>query len=352
MKLHPIFHRYMAPVDENGGESGGAASQDRGDDFTPTEDDAPGGTKKVEDTSASDEPAAKKGGLRDTEAKDDAGEEEEGDEGDDAKKDDKPARKDTRIPRARHEELLNKERARREAAEAQLKQYQQGAQVAETNAKITEAENNLLALEKQYAQLLEDGKVSEAAAKMSEIRRMERGIIEQKAAFDIAAAEARAIETVRYNTTLERIEAAYPELNQDSDEYDQDKVNEVLELKAGLQARGKTPAEALQKAVRYVMGAPATTKQETAITTKARVDKEEVADMAAKAAKAAERKEAATKKGIDAALKTPPSTAKVGLDSDKMGGSIDAKAVVKMKYEDFNKLDEETLSRMRGDELV
>jgi hypothetical protein len=373
MKLHWILNRYMAPAgaeggEQGGGEQGGGETVDRGDDFTPTDDDAaPKGKEasKGKDEADPDDEAAKelkaaakrgddaKKGLRAAGAEEgEGGEGDEEGEGDDEDEAAKKARKDSRIPAKRHTELLNKERAKRAELEKRLAQYEQGGKVAESNTKIAEAETKLTTLEKAYSDLLADGKHAEAAAKMGEIRKLERSIIEEKAEMRTAAATAQAVETVRYNTTLERVEEAYPELNPDHDDFDEDKSKEVIDLMQGLQARGKTPADALQKAVKYVMGAPKTAAQKTATEVTARVDKEEAADLAAKTAKAAERKEAAVKKAAEATGKQPPNAAKIGADSDKAGGGMDAKSVVKMSHEEFSKLDEATLSRMRGDVLA
>jgi hypothetical protein len=373
MKLHWIFNRYMAPAGADGAQDGGAPP-DRGDDFTPTEDGAGGDAapkKAAADAgAAADDPdpeevELKAAAKRGTDAKKGLRAQGEGDEKDvdpdnpDADEDEAekkpPAKKDSRVPLSRHKELLQKERERRAAVEQQLAQYQNGAKVAEHNAKLTEDEAKLAGLEKEYAQLLKDGKIDEATTKMAEVRKLERSIVQRDADVKLAAAEARAIETVRYNTALDRVEAAYPELNPDHDDFDKDKSAEVIEVMQGLKAAGRTPTDALQRAVKYVMGAPATAEQKTATTVKPRVDKdavEEELEGDPKAAKAAERKEAATKKALDATSKTPPATKGVGLDSDKAGGSLNAKTVVKLPFEEFSKLDDATLARMRGDELV
>lgn len=337
--------QYFAPAGDNGQESGGAAT-DRGDDFVPTDgDEADTETKAAEKKDEADDTETKAAAAKAAEKKDEADPE--------TKVEDDKSKKDTRVPLSRHKEMLRKERERRQVLEQQLAQYQKGTEVATVNEKITESETKLVKLEGEYAQLMKDGKVEDASAKMREIRALDRSIIESKADMKTAAATAQAIETVRYNTTLERVEAAYPALNPDGDEFDQAKSSEVIKLMRGLQAQGETPAAALQQAVRYVMGAPTTPEERTATTTKARVDKDEADEEAAKLLKTAERKEAATKKSIDTALKQPPSTSGVGADSDKAGGSmLKAKDVVKMPYADFAKLDEATLSRMRGDELV
>jgi hypothetical protein len=371
MKLHWIFNRYMAPAGADGAQDGGAV--DRGDDFTPTGDDATPPAKPAADASKADdadpdadETELKAAAKRGADAKKGLRAQGEGDEKDvdpddpdaDEEAEKKPApKKDSRVPLARHKELLQKERERRETLERQLAQYQQGEKVAEHNAKLTEDETKLAALEKEYGQLLKDGKIDEATAKMTEVRRLERSIVQRDADMKLAAAESRAIETVRYNTALDRVESAYPALNPDHDDFDKDKSAEVIEVMQGLKAAGRTPTDALQRAVKYVMGAPATTDQKTAISVTPRADKDAVAeelegDKDVKAIKAAERKEAATKKALDATGKQPPTTKGVGLDSDKAGGPLNAKTVVKLSHEEFSKLDDATLARMRGDELV
>jgi hypothetical protein len=68
-------------------------------------------------------------------------------------------------------------------------------------------------------------------------------------------------------------------------------------------------------------------------------------------ATAEERRKAAVAKNLEVAGKQPPSTKDVGLDSDKMGGGLNARDVIKMPQEQFNKLDEAQLAKMRGDDI-
>ena len=117
-----------------------------------------------------------------------------------------------------------------------------------------------------------------------------------------------------------------------------------MELMQGYVATGKyNRADALQKAVKMLMPA-VTTRQEKAVESDVRVDAAEVAKNA--------RTLAARDKAASAAAQQPPDIAKVGVDSDKMGGKLDAAKAIKLPQEQFAKLDEETLSKMRGDELV
>lgn len=56
-------------------------------------------------------------------------------------------------------------------------------------------------------------------------------------------------------------------------------------------------------------------------------------------------------KTLEATSKQPASLAKAGMDSDKDGGSVSAKDVLKMSFKDFSALSDETLAKMRGDVL-
>lgn len=322
------------------------STEDRGDDFTPTGPDAPKAETTVEPTA---EDKAKVGVTKDDKLetkteKVEGVEGDEGDEGEEKGEGTKAAKKDTRIPLKRHEELLNKERERREALETELANSRQAQAVATTNADISKSEEKLLALEEEHAKLMTDGDAAAAAKKMGEIRKLERSIVEARANLNIQAAEARAYERVRYDMVCERIEEAYPALNEKHADFDPEKSAEVVELMQGYLNTGRyTRADALQKAVKMLMPAE-TTRQTTAVTSDVRVDPAKVA--------AEKRETAARTKAAEAAGKQPPSLAKVGTDSDKMGGKLDAAKVIKMSQDEFAKLDDATLASMRGDELV
>ena len=191
-----------------------------------------------------------------------------------------------------------------------------------------------------------DGETEKAAALMSQIRGLERQVIEAKSDMKIAAAEARATERARYNIALERIEQAYPALNQDSDEFDEELAADVLDLKASYEARrNMTPTQALQTAVEKLLGS-ATKAQEKALDTTPRVTDKDVSKEVA-----AERKKEAVKKVTEAVNKQPPTTAKVGMDSDRAGGALTAKDVMRLSQDEFSKLTDEMLAKMRGDEI-
>jgi hypothetical protein len=350
--LMKLLSRYMAPAGDDGADTGGAGSggddnddvdggADRGDDFTPTEDDDKD-AEKTKGAGGDDKDVDPDNPDADPDAEDDK---------EKTKKDDKAKPRDQRIPLSRHKDLLEKERAKRADLERQLAQFQRGKEVAAVNEDITKAEDKILELEKEYAKLISDGEPSKAAEVMSKIRRMERDVVEQKAEMKIAAAEARATEAARYNIVLERVEAAYPELNEDHEDYDEEVVQDVLDLKAAYESRRRMPpSAALQAAVTKLLGKK-TSSQKEAVDVTPRVPKDEGKKTDKQEETAAERKKKAVEKALDADKRTPPNASKVGVDSDKIGGALTAQVAMKLPEDEFNKLDERTLARMRGDEL-
>lgn len=342
IKLHWMFKRYMKPAGDADQGGAGGGTVDRGDNWTPTDDEV-----KKPDVDLGTKPDADTTGATDTSLRDGGG----GDESDvdpdnpDKGSDGKATKADARIPLSRHKEILEAERGRREALEQQLSKFQQGQQVAATNDEITQLEDKLISKEAEYNKAVTDGEVDKANTLMREIRMLDRDIGSKRMTMDIQAAEARAVERVRYDTLVERMEEAYPQLNPEHTDFDKTKTAEVLELKAAYQATGYTPSQALQKAIKLVMP-PKTKAQEVAAEATPRVSAEDAAKAKAEARALEQRK-----KNADVAGKQPPATTKVGQDHDKLGGQISAKDVLKMSQDDFMKLDDKTLAAMRGDEL-
>lgn len=337
--------------DDNGG--GG----DRGDDFAPSDTDAADAKAALEAKEAADKAAADKAALEakeaaDKEAADKAAADKEAAEAaakgkGEGSDDDKKGKKDSRIPLSRHEQILAKERERREAAERELASIRKNEQTTKVNETIAKAEEKVDELQAKYDKELADGNLDKAKAIMKEIRTLERDINDQKVEMKATEATERAVEVARYDIVVDRIEEAYPEMNPQHEDFDRDKMMEVLELKEAYELKGYKASQALQKAVNILLGA-ANKKQKTATEATPRVNED---DAAAAAAKKEERETEARKKAIDAAGKQPPSTAKVGQEHDKAGGQLDAKMVMKMDQDAFAKLDERELARLRGDEM-
>lgn len=309
-----LLRRYHRPADD-GTDLPGTA--DYGDDFTPTDDDADAArTARGADADDAGSASGRKDGA-DGEGGEDA------DEGeplraaaDDLAAKDEGANKESTgtprtgkgkfIPLERHEKLLKKERARREELEAQLQQSRAGREMAAANETLSQIEDELTAMEEKYNDLLAEGDTKAATRMMTEIRRKNAELNAATIAQRDAEIMARAVEKVRYDEALDRIERAYPQLDPDSEEYDEDVYQDVVDLMQAGQRRGLSATKALQRAVDRVLGAD-TSAQKRATTTTPRVSEEDVA---------AQRRGEAVKRNLDAARRQPPATHRAGAGND------------------------------------
>lgn len=325
-------------------DAGGTGTVDRGD-FLPEDNPtppAPDVSKDPEVKKLEDELAGK--GDEDGEVD---GDDKDGevDDADDSAKAEKPGKKDSRIPASRHKEILEKERAKTAALAAEIAQLKQRRSAEDTavtaTAELKTLEADVERMEAEYAALLSDGETKQAVAVMAKIRQAERQMAEVKSDLKIQAATIQLTENARYETALNRIEAAYPVLNPDHEAYDEKMEARVARLSRANQAGGMTPTAALQDAVETILGSE-TAAQEKATTVTPRVTAKDVA---------AERKAAAVAKTVKAVDATPPLAA-VGTASDSMGGGkLDAAAAIKLSQAQFAKLGEADLAALRGDVL-
>lgn len=330
--LQKLLSRYQKQADDDGSDLPGG-NADYGDDFVPTDDgteDAPAAKVDADDEST----------TADEDLRAAAEELEEGAE--EAKKTGTPkSGKGKFIPLDRHEKLLKKERARREELEAQLSQSRAGQQMAQANEDLSRVEDELVAMEAKYNDLLAEGDTQTAAQLMTQIRRKNAELSSITAAQRDAEVMARAVEKVRFDEALDRIEEAYPELDPESEDYDEDTYQDVYDLMMAGRQRGLSATKALQRAVARVMGAE-TTAQKRATTATPRVDENDVASR---------RRGEAVRRNLDAARRTPPATHRISANNDAAGGALTAKAVMNMSEDDFEKLSDKDLARLRGDVL-
>lgn len=252
------------------------------------------------------------------------------------------------IPVDRHEKVLNNERARREQLERELAAFKGAEKVTKVNDEISKLEGDVEKLDEDLAKAMADGDTAKATALSRQIRGLEREIASKNTSMAVAAAEARATENARYDVALERIEAAFPQLNSDHEDFDEELASDVGDLMTVYRQRGMTPAKALQQAVSKLLK-PETSKQTDATTVTPRVD-DKKDDKSEKDVRA-DRKADAVDKAIDAHKRTPPSTEDVGKNSDKLGGGLNSKDVAATTYDQFSKLSEDDLARVRGDIL-
>lgn len=258
-----------------------------------------------------------------------------------------PKVKGKMIPLDRHEKLLKKERARREQLETQLSQSQAGRQMADTNDRMAKAESELVELEQKYNDLLAEGDTKGAASTMTQMRHKNAELAGLAGSAREAELLALAVEKVRIEEAVERIEEAYPELDPNSDDFDQESFDEVADLTAVKKQRGMSPTKALQAAVKQVMGVRGG-EQERATTVAPRVNEKAVAD--AKAAKdaGAERRSEAVKRNIATASRVPPATHRAGAGNDDKGGQLTVKRMNEMTEKEFEALGDKELNKALG----
>lgn len=309
-----LFGRLQAPMDD-GADLAGA---DRGDELLPepvVEDEAP----EVE--------------AKEPEAKEPEAEVEEDDEEEAEAKPEEPVVKHKQTAKERVREVIEKSKAR----EAEYKAKIQELEAAQSRGKLAEdfsaAEQRLGEMEEKYAQLLMDGEAKEATKLRGEMRQLERAMTNEQSRQEALAAKESVKEELKYDTAISTLEATYPQIDPDSNDYDKEAVAEILDLHKGLMSQGLPPSMAIARAVKYVLGNA--TKPDT---TPSVVDK------------GLQRTKEAKVRNAAVAGKQPVSTSKAGVDSDRFGPT-DASSVMQMSYKDFSALSDEALSKMRGDTL-
>lgn len=237
-----------------------------------------------------------------------------------------------RIPKTRFDEAVNRERARAEAAEARLAAFEAAQRQQAAPAKpdvVAAAAQQLDTLQDKYEELLVDGEREQAREVRKQINQLQEYIQTERANQLAETARARTLGTLKYESTLASIEQQYPALNPDrADEYDQAMADEVAGLMRSLMLSGMEQVQALQRAVKYVAGAP-----------------QEPAKQAANAP--ASREEQARRKAAAAAAAQPQPTDLRG----KTAAPPAPPAVKRMTLEQFSKIPEADLAKMRGDEL-
>lgn len=318
MKLYQqLFGRVQAPLDEGTD----LATMDRGDELLPPDpakDEVKAET--LDEALKEDEPEA----VAKPEPDEDAVK--EGEEVEDTK-----PKRHKQTANERIQELISKNKEKEAAYQARIKELEEQTQRVKLAEDVEAAETKMQEMEEQYANLLADGELKKAADLRKEMRAMERAVVQAQARQEAMQAKEMTKEELKYDTTVSTLESMYPQINPEAEEYDTEAVQEVLALHKGLMSQGLPPSMAIQRAVKYVLGAPA--KQE------AQPDN-----------KGLQRTKEAKSRNADAAQKQPPSTAKIGYDSDKIGksGGID---IMNMSQEDFSKLSDDVLAKMRGDSL-
>lgn len=299
---------------------------DRGDDFTPTLDEVIENDGKTVEKPAVEPPVEAK--KPETEVKTEEKEPERDEKG-------------KFIPRERLNEAVLKEREKAAALQARLTEAEKALEAQTTSQDIVEAQKTVKELIKQRNSHLGDGELDKATEIDAKIFELQEAIADRKAEIRVTQSRAQAVETMKYDVIVERLEADHPELDPDSDMYDEEMATEMRALMRGYQSELKlSAAQALSRAAKRMF--PPAAKKEAASEEK---KEEKVAEEGLR------RKTEATERNLDAAKKQPASTKEVGLDHDKKGGGLDAKTVMGLPYSEFVKVGDDVLSKLRGDTL-
>lgn len=309
-------------LDDNQDDQAALDAQKAADDAKKAADDAEAARKAAESQSAD-------------ELSEETDDEKAAREAEEAEADKK---KRVRIPLSRHEEILTKARQREEALARRIKELEKKDAPVQKDV-LGELKSTIDDLQDKYEELVFKGDKDEAKKVRLQLDEARERYTDTKVARSGALARAQTIDELKYEAALAKAEADYPALNPDNEaDYDEAKADEVAELMTMFGANGLNRQAALEKAVKYVLGTPAQKKEAA---------KDDTAETLR-----VKREQEARRKAAEAAAKQPPDTSKAGTDNDKAGSvreqGID---VMKLSQDRFAKLDEDTLSRMRGDTL-
>jgi hypothetical protein len=324
-----MFKNRYVLMAEAGNNEGSAGATDRGDDVhlpaAGTFGDDSKAAMEAEAAAAAEEAealaAAAGGRARDEQGK--FAKKDKDDEG--------------RIPKDRFNEAVGKERAAREAAEARATAAEARVRKEETQADVSAITAEIKKMNAEYAKQLMDGEDVKAADTMDKIQNMIEYRAEQRTQSSMAAATTQAVEQVRWDAAVASLEASYPSLNPESEEYDQDLTDIVIaEQHRLMQTQGMIASKALTTAANKIVVKFMRSSTDGV---------EGAKGLAAGGAK--DRKEAQVSKNLDAARRQPGSMAQSGKDSDKAGEGAQPSGPI--SKEDFAALPEATKAKMRGD---
>ena len=241
----------------------------------------------------------------------------------------KPAKKPM-VPKARLDEVL----AKQKALQKQLDEINAANEKAEEAPESYDFD----AKEVEYQNMVLDGETEKAVALRREIRKAERDTLE----YEMRQEMSQTVNQDRQMTALQQaanaMEAAYPVFDRNSDDFNEDMTNEVVELRDAFIMKGYEAVDALSKAAKYVVKDHDLDQVQ-----------ESAPSLAGKAQKSDElaKKRSQVSKKLKAAEAQPPELP--GESSSNHGEKrLD---LSRMTEEEFDALPEATLKRLRGDIL-
>lgn len=230
------------------------------------------------------------------------------------------------IPKSRYDSAQKRART----AEARVKQYEKDAEAAAAASTVTAAsastlDKELEELDRGIEQARLDGDTDKVVQLSGQARQLEKSIYQDMANTAAAQAGSKAQESVRLDSLIDILEDQYDILNPDSENFDEDKINEILDMQKAFVKNGETPSAAMLKSVGYIM-------PEQRIT-------DEVAG----------KRRTNVAKNLKAAAAQAPGTGETGVNSDTAGKKEEALDLTQMTTEEFDALPAETIKRLRGD---
>jgi hypothetical protein len=237
-------------------------------------------------------------------------------------------KKQTMVPKARLDEVLAKQKA--------LQKQLDEINTANEKAEEAPEEYDFDSKEVLYQNMVLDGETEKAVGLRREIRKAERAQLE----FEMRQEMTQTVTKDRQMNALQQaanaMEEAYPEFDRNSEAFNEDMTNEVVELRDAFILKGYDVVDALSKAVRYVIKDNDLEQAQ-----------ESAPSLAGKAQKTDElaKKRAIVSKKLKAAQAQPPELP--GESSSTHGEkTFDLSS---MTEDEFAALPEATLKRLRGD---
>ncbi len=313
--------------DDDTGDDDGDDDDDVGDD---NDDDAGDDDAGDDEGDPSDDDDA--GDDDDDSDDDDASDSDDDDAGDDEGKG-KGKKEGIMIPKARFDEAQKKAKAKADKLQERLDALETGKAQEKTDDDLGTLNTEIEDLEDKWEAELLEGELIKAKGFRKQLNAKRKELFTLQSAQQSQQTGNAAVEQIRFDHQLAAMEAKYPQLNPDHEDVDPVLIEEVNDLMSVYTSAGHTHTSALQKAVHYVI------RDDDAKPSKDQ--KTERSRRGHKARKAVNK----------ASKKSPPNINKAGRDSDKGGKGDGLPDVTKMTPEQFAKLSDKELAKMRGDVL-
>lgn len=239
-----------------------------------------------------------------------------------------PQAKKPMVPKARLDEVLAKQKA--------LQKQLDDIRAENEPAPDAPEEFDFNSKELEYQQLVLDGEADKATMLRQDIRKAERQQIAYEMRQEMSQSVSQNQQQVALATAAAEMEATYPTFDRNSETFNSDRTQEVVELRDAFMTQGFEPVDALAKAVNFVVKSnDIAAVGESAPTLSGKANS--VADI--------DKKRREVSKKLKAAETQPPELP--GESSSSRGEShID---INKLSQAEFDALPEATIQRLRGD---